>query len=120
MIFTNQSPCVRVPELITTSFRVSEGLCLHSHASKCALTWGILPRIVQRAEHVSGLLSRNELNLLLDEQMSEKEREELVECEAICRRFMEWDLEEFIGRREFGLVRGLLADIVEHSQGEGA
>jgi hypothetical protein len=48
--------------------------------------------------------------------MSEKEREELLGCEAICRRFMGWDIEEFIGRREFGLVRLLLAGIVEGSQ----
>lgn len=114
------SHLVRPGEAVTYLFKVSEGLCLHSHASKCALTWGIPPRIVQRAEHVSELLSRNELNLLLDEQMSEKEREELVECEAICRRFMEWDLEELIRRREFECVRPLLAELVEGAPGGDA
>lgn len=51
--------------------------------------------------------------MLLDEQMSEKEREELVACETICRQFMEWDLEDLIKRRDFGVVRLLLAERVE-------
>lgn len=67
---------------------------------------------------ISELLSRNELNLLLDEQMSDKERDELVECEAICQRFMEWDLEGLIERREFEYVRPLLSEVVEGSPDE--
>lgn len=104
---------VRPGEAVTYLFKVSPGLCLHSHASKCALTWGISPRIVSRAEHVSGLLQRNEINLLLDEQMSDREREELLESEAICRRFLEWDLTGFIDRGELKDCRVELANIVD-------
>lgn len=40
------------------------------------------------------LLLTHELDRLLDEGMSEVERLELKEAEAICRRFLEWDLKE--------------------------
>jgi len=62
--------------------------------------------------HNSELLGRNELDLLLDEQMSEREREELAGCEEVCQRFMEWDLGELVGRKEFEHVRPLLSAIV--------
>ncbi|KAG8816342.1 MutS protein msh5, partial [Serendipita sp. 407] len=43
---------IRPGEAVTYLFKVSEGLCLHSHASKCALTWGIPQKVVTRAEYV--------------------------------------------------------------------
>src|SRR5260221_2056498 len=40
----------------------------------------------------SQLLSRHELSQLLDEEMTEKEHQELEEAEIVCRRFLAWDL----------------------------
>ncbi len=42
----------------------------------------------------SDLISKHELGQLLDEQMTEKEQEDLEEAEAICRRFLQWNLED--------------------------
>ncbi|KAJ3895476.1 muts domain V-domain-containing protein [Lentinula edodes] len=72
--------------------RVMEGLSIDSHAAKCAELFGIPPRLVQRAQYVSQLLSSYEIGRLLDERMSEKEVLELEEAEAICRRFLGWNL----------------------------
>ncbi|KAJ3811875.1 DNA mismatch repair protein MutS [Lentinula aff. lateritia] len=68
------------------------GLSIDSHAAKCAELFGIPPRLVQRAQYVSQLLSSYEIGRLLDERMSEKEVLELEEAEAICRRFLGWNL----------------------------
>ncbi len=46
----------------------------------------------------SDLISRHELNQLLDEKMDEKEREELKVAEDICRRFLAWQLDEQDGK----------------------
>jgi DNA mismatch repair protein MSH5 len=46
----------------------------------------------------SDLLSRHELNQLLDEEMDEKERGELKAAEDICRRFLAWQLDERDGK----------------------
>ncbi|KAJ3865547.1 muts domain V-domain-containing protein [Lentinula novae-zelandiae] len=73
---------------------VMEGLSMDSHAAKCAELFGIPPRLVQRAQYVSHLLSSYEIGRLLDERMSEKEVLELEEAEAICRRFLGWNLTE--------------------------
>ncbi|KAJ3876937.1 DNA mismatch repair protein MutS [Lentinula edodes] len=79
-------------EEITYLYRVMEGLSIDSHAAKCAELFGIPPRLVQRAQYVSQLLSSYEIGRLLDERMSEKEVLELEEAEAICRRFLGWNL----------------------------
>ncbi|GAW05700.1 dna mismatch repair protein msh5 [Lentinula edodes] len=79
-------------EEITYLYRVMEGLSMDSHAAKCAELFGIPPRLVQRAQYVSQLLSSYEIGRLLDERMSEKEVLELEEAEAICRRFLGWNL----------------------------
>jgi DNA mismatch repair protein MSH5 len=42
----------------------------------------------------SHLLSTHELGQLLDEEMTEAEMDELEQAEAVCRRFMTWNLEE--------------------------
>jgi len=68
------------------------GLCLDSYASKCALAFGIAPRIVQRAQHVSDLLSTHAIGQLLDEDMTLAEQTDLEDAEAVCRRFLQWDL----------------------------
>ncbi|KAJ7644219.1 DNA mismatch repair protein MutS [Roridomyces roridus] len=72
---------------------VAEGLCLDSHAARCAEMFGVPSRIVQRAQHVSHLISTHELGQLLDEEMTEKEREDLADAEVVCRRFLQWNLE---------------------------
>jgi len=79
-------------EKITYLYRVAEGLSLDSHAAKCAEIFGIPSRIVKRARHVSYLLSSHQIGQLLDEGMSESERLDLEDAEAVCRRFLAWDL----------------------------
>ena len=71
--------------------------------------FGIPSRIVERAQHVrfvsllwviaflislpsSYLLSTHQIGQLLDEGMSESERLDLEDAEAVCRRFLAWDL----------------------------
>ncbi|KAF7298996.1 DNA mismatch repair protein 5 [Mycena indigotica] len=80
-------------EKITYLYRVAEGLAWDSHAAKCAEIFGVPSRITRRAEHVSRLLSAHELTKLLDEEMSEEERLDLEDAEAVCRRFLQLDLE---------------------------
>jgi len=93
-------------------------LCLDSHAAKCALAFGIPPRLVRRAQHVSNLLSNHAVHELLDEAMIPAEEEDLADAEEVCRRFLAWDktvgkengdrrdvrsrLREVLGRKESG------------------
>jgi len=95
-------------EKITYLYRVTEGLSLDSHAAKCAEIFGVPSRIVQRAQHVSHLISTHELGKLLDEEMTDKEREDLADAEAVCRRFLQWNLEGDGG----GNVKGRLAEVL--------
>ncbi|KAJ7134704.1 DNA mismatch repair protein MutS [Mycena epipterygia] len=87
---------------------VAEGLSLDSHAAKCAEIFGVPSRIVQRAQHVSYLVSTHELGQLLDEEMTDKEREDLEDAEAVCRKFLQWNLEGDGG----GNVKARLADVL--------
>ncbi|KAG6840989.1 hypothetical protein C0991_002879 [Blastosporella zonata] len=84
---------VGVGEKITYLYRLAEGLSLDSHAAKCAEMFGVPSRLVQRAQYVSHLLSTHELGRLLDEAMTEEERLDLKDAEAVCRRFLAWDLD---------------------------
>ncbi|KIK69506.1 hypothetical protein GYMLUDRAFT_66815 [Collybiopsis luxurians FD-317 M1] len=95
-------------EEITYLYRVAEGLCLDSHAAKCAEIFGIPYRLVQRAQYVSRLLSAHEIGRLLDEAMSEKDALELENAEAICRRFLEWNLADSAvdAKKKLGEVLG--------------
>lgn len=77
---------------IFTVTRVAQGLCLDSYASKCALVFGIAPRLVQRAKYISDLLSAHAVGELLDENMTPDEQHDLADAEAVCRRFLAWDL----------------------------
>ncbi|KAJ7935731.1 DNA mismatch repair protein MutS [Mycena leptocephala] len=98
----------RKGEKITYLYRVAEGLSLDSHAAKCAEIFGVPSRIVQRAQHVSHLISTHELGKLLDEEMTDKEREDLADAEAVCRKFLQWNLEGDGG----GNVKGRLAEVL--------
>lgn len=80
-------------EKITYLYRVAEGLSLDSHAAKCAEIFGVPSRLMRRAQYVSHLLSTHELGRLLDEGMTEKECLDLEAAEAVCRRFLAWDLD---------------------------
>ena len=60
----------------------------------------------------SQLLSRHELGRLLDEEMTEKERQELEEAEAVCRRFLAWDLKADEENIEDGKVQRKLAAVL--------
>ncbi|KAI0087825.1 muts domain V-domain-containing protein [Irpex rosettiformis] len=77
---------------ITYLYRVAKGLSLNSFAATCAQLFGLPRQVVQRARHVSRLLSTHELGLLLDEDMTDKERVEFEEAEEVCRKFLAWDL----------------------------
>lgn len=46
---------------------------------------------------VSNLISKHEIVQLMDEGMTEEEMADLAEAEAICKRFLEWDLEDRTG-----------------------
>ncbi|KAF7981474.1 hypothetical protein HWV62_33515 [Athelia sp. TMB] len=83
---------VRPGESITYLYRVAEGLALDSHATKCAERFGVPKRVVDRARYVTQLLSGHEIGMLLDEDMTPKERDELAEAEAVCRRFLACEL----------------------------
>ncbi|KAJ7016657.1 DNA mismatch repair protein MutS [Mycena alexandri] len=107
---------VKKGEKITYLYRVAEGLTLDSHAAKCAEIFGVPSRIVQRAQHVSHLISTHELGKLLDEEMTDKEREDLADAEAVCRKFLQWDLEGDGG----GNVKGRLADVLGRKDDEEA
>ena len=99
--------------VLTPPIRVAEGLSLDSHAAKCAEIFGIPPRLVERAQYVrlviypcytgvldihicpgSRLLSSHQLNALLDEGMTHEEEADLEDAEAVCRRFLSWDLKQ--------------------------
>jgi DNA mismatch repair protein MSH5 len=60
----------------------------------------------------SELLDRNELNILLDERMTEQEKTELTQCEEICRRFLGWDLTGLVAKNSFEEVRPLLSKVI--------
>ncbi|KAK0244297.1 muts domain V-domain-containing protein [Armillaria nabsnona] len=101
-------------EKITYLYRVAEGLSLVSHAAKCAEIFGLPSRVVERAQrsisvnsHSSEMISNHELGRLLDEEMTEEERKDLEDAEAVCRRFLAWDLEN-----EHGNVKMRLAEIL--------
>ncbi|KZT37836.1 hypothetical protein SISSUDRAFT_1114147 [Sistotremastrum suecicum HHB10207 ss-3] len=82
-----------IGEPITYLYKVASRPYLHSHAAKCALLFGVPRSVVNRALHVSDLAGRLELGQLLDETLTEKQATELEECESVCRRFLDWNLE---------------------------
>ena len=92
---------------------VAQGLSLNSHATRCAMLYGISKSIVQRAELVrcallviwcgmvlirpfclSDLVSSHAITQLLDEDMTQAEVDELQEAEGVCRAFLAWDIRE--------------------------
>lgn len=81
------------PGKITYLYKIAEGICLDSHAAKCASLFGLPIRVVRRAQHVSQLLNRHEVHVLLDEEMTEDEQNDLVDAESVCRRFLLWNLD---------------------------
>ncbi|KAF8608257.1 hypothetical protein BDV93DRAFT_486860 [Ceratobasidium sp. AG-I] len=77
---------------ITYLYRVASGLCLDSYAAQCARRYGLKAEIVERARFVSDVMSRNEIGLLLDEEMTEEETNELEVCAEVCKRFVGWKM----------------------------
>lgn len=53
----------------------------------------------------------HDLGRLHDEEMSEEEKKDLGDAEAVCRRFLAWDLEEKNGLGEGG-VKVKLAEVL--------
>ncbi|KIM43410.1 hypothetical protein M413DRAFT_436269 [Hebeloma cylindrosporum] len=99
-------------EKITYLYRVAEGLSLDSHAAKCAEIFGIPSRIVERAQHISCLLSSHQIGQLLDEGMTESERLDLEDAESVCRRFLSWDLKADEDDIKEGQVKIKLRDVL--------
>lgn len=46
----------------------------------------------------SKLLSNHEIVQLLDEEMTEEEEQDLRDAEAVCKRFLQWDLDDKDGK----------------------
>lgn len=114
--------------------RVAEGLSLDSHAAKCAEIFGVPTRIVRRAQYVrfvksfhrckgvvidpwhmirSHLISTHEIGQLLDEEMTESERLDLEDAEAVCRKFSAWNFQE-----DCGNVKERLAEVLGREKEE--
>ncbi|KAH7919581.1 hypothetical protein BV22DRAFT_1108014 [Leucogyrophana mollusca] len=98
-------------EKITYLYRVSQGLSLNSHAAQCAAMFGVPQRVVQRAQYVSQLLAAHELGELLEEDMTADEEHDLEEAEAVCRRFLPWDLQSEEATQQTD-VKGILARVL--------
>lgn len=64
---------------------------------------------------LSHLISTHELRRLLDEGMTKGEREDLAEAEAICRRFLQWDLHQ---HQDGVSVKGRLRSILGRLEAE--
>ncbi|KAG8713515.1 MutS protein msh5 [Ceratobasidium sp. 394] len=77
---------------VTYLYKVTPGLCLESYAAECAQSYGLRSDIVERARFVSDVLKRDEIGLLLDEEMTAEEEAELEECAEICQRFVRWQM----------------------------
>ncbi|EFI27156.1 DNA mismatch repair protein Msh5 [Coprinopsis cinerea okayama7 len=92
---------------------VARGLSADSHAAQCAAMFGIPARIVSRAQHVSNLISQHEIVQLLDEEITEKEKEDLLDAEAVCKRFLEWDLDDHEGVDVKARLRWVLGMVEE-------
>lgn len=73
---------------------LSPGLSPSSHATSCALQFGIAPETLARASFVSHLVATFDIAALLNADLDDEERRELEETEAVARRFLEWPLEE--------------------------
>jgi DNA mismatch repair protein MSH5 len=66
---------------------------------------------------ISELLNQNDISTILDEQLSEGEKRDLLEAEVICRRFLEWDLSALIQSKRWNGIRNHLTSItglIEH------
>lgn len=68
-----------------------------------------IPPIAQT--RYSELISTHELGKLLDEEMTKEERLDLEDSEAVCRRFLTWDLDDKQGLGEGG-VKTKLAEVL--------
>lgn len=62
----------------------------------------------------SQLISTHELGRLLDEEMTIEERKDLEDAEAVCRRFLEWNLSP--AENEHVDVNGRLALILGRNE----
>ncbi|KAI0632052.1 DNA mismatch repair protein MutS [Trametes polyzona] len=102
-------------EKITYLYKVAQGYSLHSHAITCAELFGIPRRVTARARYASELLAKHEICQLLDEAMSDVERQELGDAEEVCRKFLAWDLSEESGRVQGDSVRETLKVILGRS-----
>ncbi|KAI0061404.1 hypothetical protein BV25DRAFT_1870738 [Artomyces pyxidatus] len=81
-------------EQFTYLYRVANGLSLDSHAVQCAKIFGIPTHVVERAQYIHDLLVSHEITHLLDEGMTEDDEHDMEMSEEVCRRFLNWDLEE--------------------------
>lgn len=101
-------------ERITYLYRVAPGLATNSQAAQCAALFGLPPQIVRRGQWVTQLLRNRDLNPLLDESMTEEEEQDLLDAEAVCRRYLEWDFTK--DENESVSVKDRLRDVLGRCQ----
>ncbi|EJU03123.1 hypothetical protein DACRYDRAFT_50578, partial [Dacryopinax primogenitus] len=82
-------------EHITYLYRVAPGLAETSHAARCAMLQGVPRRVIERAEYVTRLISQDDIDQLLNEDLTDAERLELEAAEDVMKRFVAWDLEKW-------------------------
>lgn len=68
--------------------------------------------MVLRCTAQSQLISSHELGHILNEEMTEKEKEDLEVAEMVCRRFLVWDLKADENRINEGDVKTKLAVVL--------
>jgi len=68
----------------------------------------------------SSLLAAHDVTRLLDESMTPIQKKELGEAEAVCRRFMAWNLEDFDvdANPSRGGVKARLAEVLRHNSND--
>jgi DNA mismatch repair protein MSH5 len=102
--------------MLHPTIRVAQGLCLDSYASKCALAFGIAPRVVQRSKYISDMLSAHAVGELLDEGMTPEEQHDLADAEGVCRRFLAMDLGPYREGGNRDGVKELLKEVLGRSK----
>jgi DNA mismatch repair protein MSH5 len=70
---------------------IASGICAKSTA--CQVCGALSHRQVQLTA-TSNQYAAHELGRLLDEEMSEEEKKDLQDTEAICRRFLAWNFQD--------------------------
>ncbi|GJJ15544.1 hypothetical protein Clacol_009822 [Clathrus columnatus] len=96
---------------ITYLYKATPGLCLSSYAAHCALAFGIPFDVVSRAKKVTDAVARHAIQEIVDDKMTAEEERELENAEAVCRRFLAWDISADMEKDDID-VMGKLKEIL--------